>query len=60
MMINLILKNILLTVTLIIVFTILFSLYTFYMSVKPGRWPMQFTPESFDLKYENVSLPEII
>ena len=54
-MLNLIPKNLVLTIFIIIVIIILFSLFNFYISIKPGKWPVHFTPESFNLKYENVT-----
>lgn len=54
-MINLIPKQLILTLLFIVIIIILFSFFTFYMSIKPGKWPIHFTPESFNLKYENVS-----
>ncbi len=48
-------KNIVLALLLIIALIILFSFLTFLMSINPGKWPIEFTPESFDLKYENVT-----
>ena len=48
-------KNIILAPLLIIASIIIFSFLTFLMSVKPGKWPIEFTPESFGLKYENVT-----
>src|SRR3989338_5289425 len=50
-----IIKNIILALSLFVASIILFSFLTFLMSVKPGKWPIEFTPESFDLKYENVT-----
>ena len=54
-MVDIIPKNIILIVLLIIAFIILFSLLTFIMSIKPGKWPIEFTPESFNLKYDDVT-----
>ncbi len=54
-MINIIPKNLIITLLSIVAVIILFSFLTFYMSIKPGKWPVHFTPESFDLKYENVT-----
>ena len=54
-MINIILKKIILNFLFIIVILILFLFLTLYMSIKPGKWPIHFTPESFNLKYENVT-----
>ncbi len=54
-MVDIIPKNIIITILLIIVFIILFSFLTFLMSIKPGKWPVYFTPESFNLKYEDVT-----
>jgi len=54
-MVTIIPKNLILILLLIIVFIILFSFLIFIMSIKPGKWPIEFTPESFNLKYENVS-----
>ena len=48
-------KNLVLILLIIIVFIISFSFLTFYMSIKPGKWPVHFTPESFNLKYEDVT-----
>ena len=42
-------------VLFILLFIILFSFFTFYMTIRPGKWPVHFTPESFELKYENAS-----
>jgi len=44
----------------IIAFIILFSFLTFLMSIKPGKWPIEFTPESFNLKYEEVNCDNIV
>jgi len=54
-MINIILKKIILNFLFIIVILILFLFLTLYMSIKPGKWSVHFTPESFNLKYENVT-----
>jgi len=54
-MVDVISKNLILIFLLIIAFVILFSLLTFIMSIKPGKWPIEFTPESFKVKYENVT-----
>ncbi|MDP7476391.1 MAG: tRNA U-34 5-methylaminomethyl-2-thiouridine biosynthesis protein, partial [Candidatus Woesearchaeota archaeon] len=54
-MVDIIPKNIILIFLLIIAFIILFSFLTFIMSIKPGKWPIEFTPESFKLKYEDVT-----
>jgi len=54
-MINIIPKQVFLAILLIIIIIILFSLFTFYLSIKPGKWPIHFTPESFKLKYEDVT-----
>lgn len=54
-MISIIPKNLILIFLLIIVFVILFSFLTFLMSIMPGEWPIHFTPESFNLKYEDVT-----
>ncbi len=54
-MITIVPKNLILTLLLIVVFVILFSFLTFFMSIKPGKWPVHFTPESFNLKYEDVA-----
>jgi len=54
-MINIILKNIFIFLLLFIIFVVLFSFLTFFMSIKPGKWPVQFTPDSLNLKYENVT-----
>ena len=54
-MINIIQKNLILIFLLVIVFVILLSFLTFYMSIKPGEWHVHFTPESFNLEYENAS-----
>jgi len=53
-MVDLILKNLIIIFLIIIAFIILFSFLIFLMSIKPGKWPIEFTPESFDLKYEDV------
>ncbi|MEK6876218.1 MAG: alpha/beta hydrolase, partial [Nanoarchaeota archaeon] len=55
-MADIIIKNLILIFLLLAAFIILFSFLTFIMSIKPGKWPIEFTPESFDLKYENVTL----
>lgn len=54
-MVAIIPKNIIIIFLLIIVFIIVFSFLVFYMSIKPGKWPIHFTPESFNLKYENAT-----
>ena len=55
-MISLISKNMLILIfQFIIGFLILFSFLVFLMSIKPGKWPVYFTPESFNLKYENAT-----
>tara|TARA_Y100000310_G_scaffold264655_1_gene275362 strand:- start:2238 stop:3098 length:861 start_codon:yes stop_codon:yes gene_type:complete len=54
-MVDIIPKNIILIFLLIIAFIILFSFLTFIMSIKPGKWPIEFTPESLKLKYEDVT-----
>ena len=54
-MINIVPKNLISIFLLIIGFIILLSFLTFYMSIKPGKWYVHFTPESFNLKYENVT-----
>ena len=54
-MVDIIPKNIILILLLIVGFIILFSLLTFLMSIKPGKWPIEFTPEDFNLKYEDVT-----
>ena len=53
-MVGIIPKNLIIIFLLIIVFVILFSFLTFLMSIKPGKWPIEFTPKSFNLKYEEV------
>ena len=53
-MINLIPKNLIMILLSIIALIILFSFLTFYMSIKPGKWPVHFTPKSFDLKSECI------
>jgi len=54
-MVDIFTKNLFLFVLIIFLFIIIFSFLTFYLSIKPGKWPMQFTPESFNLKYEDIS-----
>ncbi|MFH0868131.1 MAG: alpha/beta hydrolase [Candidatus Woesearchaeota archaeon] len=54
-MISIIPKNIISIFLLIIGFIILLSFFTFYISIKPGKWPVHFTPESFNLNYEDVT-----
>jgi len=54
-MINIFPKNIFLIILFVALFIILFSFLIFYLSIKPGKWPMEFSPESFNLEYENVS-----
>src|SRR3989344_8875564 len=54
-MVDITLKNIILIFLLFIMFIILFSFLTFIISIKPGKWPIEFTPESFDLEYENIT-----
>lgn len=54
-MVDIIPKNLILIFLLIIAFIILFSFLIFIMSVKPGKWPIEFTPESFNLEYENAT-----
>lgn len=41
-------------ILIIIIFIILFSLFIFITSIKPGKWHIEFTPKSFNLKYEDV------
>ena len=53
-MVDIITRNLILIFLLLAAFIILFSFLTFIMSIKPGKWPIEFSPESFDLKYENV------
>lgn len=55
LMVDIIPKNLILIFLLVIVFLILFSFLTFIMSIKPGKWPIEFSPESFNLEYENVT-----
>ncbi|MCH8067357.1 MAG: alpha/beta fold hydrolase [Nanoarchaeota archaeon] len=54
-MVDIIPKNLIFIFLLIIAFIILFSFLTFMMSIKPGKWPIEFTPQSFKLKYEDVT-----
>lgn len=54
-MINVTPKSIILILLLIMGFIALFSFLIFIMSIKPGKWPVYSTPESFNLKYENVT-----
>jgi len=54
-MVDIVLKNIILIFLLFIIFIILFSFLTFIISIKPGKWPVEFAPESFSLEYENVT-----
>jgi len=54
-MVYIVQKSIILIILLIIAFIILFSFLTFVISIKPGKWPVEFTPESFSLEYENVT-----
>jgi len=54
-MINLLPKQLVLTLLIIVIIVIVFSLFNFYMSINPGKWPMHFTPQSFNLEYENVT-----
>ena len=54
-MADIIIKNLILIFLLLAAFIILFSFLTFIMSIKPGKWPIEFTPESFNLEYENVT-----
>lgn len=54
-MVDIISKNLIIIFLIIIAFVILFSFLTFLISIKPGKWPIEFTPESFKLKYESVS-----
>ncbi|MEK6948615.1 MAG: alpha/beta fold hydrolase [Nanoarchaeota archaeon] len=54
-MVEIIPKNLILIFLLLAAFIILFSFLTFIMSINPGKWPIEFTPESFELKYENVT-----
>ena len=54
-MINFIPKQLILTILIIVLIIILLSLFNFYLSVRPGKWPIEFTPESFNLKYENIT-----
>lgn len=54
-MIGIVLKNAIIAASLIVIFIVLFSFLTFIMSIKPGKWPIEFTPESLNLKYENVT-----
>jgi len=34
---------------------ILFSFLTFYSAIRPAEWPIDFSPDSFDVKYNDVS-----
>ena len=54
-MINLFPKQLILTLLIIVIIVIVFSLFNFYISINPGKWPMHFTPQSFNLKYENIT-----
>ena len=54
-MADIIIKNLILIFLLLAAFIILFSFLTFIMSIKPGKWPIEFTPESLNLEYENVT-----
>ncbi|MDP6547577.1 MAG: alpha/beta hydrolase [Candidatus Woesearchaeota archaeon] len=54
-MLNLIPRNTILILLYIVLFIIIFSFFTFYMSIRPGKWPAHFTPEILDLEYENVA-----
>lgn len=54
-MIPIVLKNVLLIALVVVLFILILSLFNFYISIKPGKWPMEFTPESFNLKYENIT-----
>ncbi|MBU90295.1 hypothetical protein CMO94_02035 [Candidatus Woesearchaeota archaeon] len=54
-MVDIIPKNLIMILLIVIAFIILFSFLTFFMSIKPGKWPVEFTPESFKLKYESVT-----
>ena len=54
-MVDIVQKNLILIFLLLIIFIVLFSFLTFIISIKPGKWPFEFTPESFNLEYENVT-----
>lgn len=54
-MISLFPKQLVLTLLILIIIVIIFSLLNFYISINPGKWPMHFTPQSFNLEYENVT-----
>ena len=54
-MINFIPKQLIFTILIIILIFILLSFLNFYLSIRPGKWPIEFTPENFNLKYENVT-----
>ncbi|MDP3766117.1 MAG: hypothetical protein Q8R04_06410, partial [Nanoarchaeota archaeon] len=49
------LKYAILILQFIVGFIVLFSFLVFLISIKPGKWPVYFTPESLNLKYENVT-----
>ncbi len=49
------LKYTILILQLIVGFIVLFSFLVFLISIKPGKWPVYFTPESLNLKYENAT-----
>jgi len=55
-MVAIIPKNILIIILLIVLFIIIFSFLIFMMSIKPGKWPIEFTPDSFNLDYENITV----
>ncbi len=48
-------RNIVVIVLSVLIFVIIFSFLTFFMSIKPGKWYIYFTPEKFKLKYEDVT-----
>ncbi len=54
-MADIIIKNLILIFLLLAAFIILFSFLTFIMSIKPGKWPVEFAPASFNMEYENVT-----
>jgi uncharacterized protein len=49
------LKHVFLALFLIVIVIVLFSLFVFYISIKPEKWPVLYTPDSFNLRYENIT-----
>jgi len=54
-MININPKSLILILLFLIGIVLLFSFLLFFMTIKPGKWPIYSTPEQFKINYENVS-----